>query len=480
MKSKTYEDLINLVKVYNPDEVSKVAKAYEVASKIHQGQYRQSGEEYIIHPVNVAYILAQMHADGDTLCAGLLHDVIEDGDITKEEIAELFNPTVAQLVDGVTKLSVMSNASKHKLNCASTRKIITSMMEDVRVIIIKLADRLHNMRTLEFKKPEKQKENAYETLDIFVPFAYYIGAYEIKSELEDLSFRYINPSEYQKTEIIRNDVKLECSNMIEEMISKINYLLNHKNIAHQIYPRIKNVFGVYKKLQAGKSLPDIKDLIALKILVKEVDECYVALGILNSAYHPLEGSIKDYICNPKTNLYQSLHTTMIGPEGKYVHGQIRTCDMDRVAAYGLSASWDIEKGGARDKMQEKLKNELQFYRSLKQINAAFTDDEEFMLQIKNELFGNKVYVYTDDGEVIELPVDATPVDFAYQIHSDIGNHLVGAMVNGQTVPLDTKLHNKDRIYVVCDENASPSYDWQDFVVTTRAKKKMREYLRKNV
>ena len=480
MSSKSFGDLIDLVKRYNPDEVERVIKAYEFAKTVHEGQYRQSGEEYIVHPVNVSYILAQMHADGDTLCAGLLHDVIEDSNVTKEEISDLFNPSVASLVDGVTKLAKMSNASKHKLNCANTRKIITGIMDDVRIIIIKLADRLHNMRTLEYKKEVKQKENAIETLDIFVPLAYYIGAYRIKNELEDLSFKYINPSEYEKISDVKMKVEIESEFVIREMLEKINFLLERKEIPNEIKVRTKNVFGIYKKMQAGKDLLDIHDLIALKIMVNKVDECYLTLGTLHSAYHPVDEKFKDYICNPKTNMYQSLHTTVMGPEGRMVQGQIRTFDMDKVASFGLSAYWDINKGDARDVMQQDLKEKFQFYRSLKQIAAGYDDDEDFVLQVKSELFGDKIYVYTTEGEVIELPVGATPVDFAYQIHSNIGNHLVGANVNGEEVPLDFVLNTKDRVQVFQNENARPSEEWENFVVTTRARRKMREFNRKNV
>lgn len=475
MTNRTFEDLIKLVSLYNPSEVERVTKAYNLAKSQHAGQYRQSGEEYIVHPVNVAYILAEMHADGDTLCAGLLHDVIEDGDITKEEIAKEFNPTVANLVNGVTKLAKMNYASKHKLNCANTRKIITGIMDDVRIIFVKLADRLHNMRTLGFKSPQKQKENAIETLDVFVPLAHYIGAYQIKNELENLSLQYINPDKYLEIAELKMFVEKESEEAIQEMLCKIQWLLQREDIPYDIKVRTKSIFGLYKKMQEGKELRDIHDLIAIKIMVEQVNQCYQALGVVHSAYRPLEGEIRDFICNPKTNRYQSLHTTLIGPGGRLVQSQIRTHEMEQVAMHGLSAFWDLNCDEVRNHMQTELKEKFQFYRSLRQIDAAFTDDEEFLLQVKTELFGDRIYVYTTEGDIIELPIGATPIDFAYQIHSDVGNHMVGASVNDQVVPLDYILSNRDRVKIFQSEFASPQKEWEDVVVTTRALRKMREF-----
>jgi len=477
--SKTFEDLITLVKIYNPDEVERVTKAYKIAKVQHEGQYRQSGEEYIIHPVNVTYILAQMHADGDTLCAGLLHDAIEDGNLSKEDIAKEFNEDVANLVDGVTKLSKMNYISKHKLNCANTRKLITGMMGDVRVIIIKLADRLHNMRTLGFKSDKKQKENAMETLEVFVPLANYIGALDIKTELENLSLMYINPDKYLEISDLKSSIEIESYSLIQEMLGKISYLLNSEDIPYELKVRTKSIFSLYKKLETGKRVKDIHDLLAIKVLVEKVKECYQTLGVLHSAYHPADGEFQDFICNPKTNMYQALHTTLIGPEGRLIQGQISTYDMDKVSRYGLSTYWDIHNGDARNVMQKKLKEQLQFYRSLRQIDAAFTDDEEFVLQVKSELFGDKIYVYTVEGDIIELPKGATPIDFAYQIHSDVGNHMIGATVNDQIVPLNYQLKNKDRVKVFQSEFASPQEIWEEYAVTTRARRKMREYYKRN-
>ncbi|MBQ6841043.1 MAG: bifunctional (p)ppGpp synthetase/guanosine-3',5'-bis(diphosphate) 3'-pyrophosphohydrolase [Bacilli bacterium] len=479
MNNITFEDLISLVKAYNPDEVQRVTEAYEFASQAHKGQYRQSGEEYIIHPLNVCYILAQMHADGDTLCAGLLHDVIEDTNVTKEELAAYFNPEVSKLVEGVTKLAKMTNVSKHKLNCTNTRKIITGMMDDVRIVIIKLADRLHNMRTLGYKSSEKQKEIAVETLEVFVPLAYYIGAYRIKNELEDLSLRYINPEEYRRLGELRLSIEEESKELLSELLAKMKILLEQKGIPNEIKYRVKSIFGIYKKNQQGKEIKDIHDLLSLKILVNEVDDCYRTLGAVHQIGKPVVGKFSDYISNPKTNMYQSLHTTIMVPEGGKVQTQIKTFEMDAIAQNGLCHYWDLNAGEARIVMQKHLKEKLQFYRSLKQIDKAFVDDEEFVLQIKSELFADKIYVYTAEGEVIEMPVGATPVDFAYQIHSDVGNHLAKAIVNGSEVPLDYELSNRDRIIVFQDLSVRPQEEWEHFAVTTRARRKMREYNRRN-
>lgn len=313
MKNISIENLIEIIKNYNPEEVDIVRKTYEFANELHKGQKRQSGDDYITHPLNVAYILAEMHADRDTVCAGLLHDTLEDTHITKEEIKELFNPTIAQLVDGVTKLAKMNFSSKEEQNLANTRKIITGITEDVRIIIIKLADRLHNMRTLEFKSPFKQKENALETMEIFVPLAYYIGAYRIKSELEDLSLRYLKPDIYKRIEETKLNIEQSSKKCLQEMLYKIKRILEDRNIPNEIKVRTKNIYGIYKRRQEGHNISDIHDLLALKIMVDEIDNCYLALGMIHSIYHPINDKFKDYICNPKTNMYRSLHTTVFGP-----------------------------------------------------------------------------------------------------------------------------------------------------------------------
>ena len=479
MNNITLQDLLEKLKEYNPDEIEIVKKAYNYADNLHSGQMRQSGEPYISHPLNVAYILAEMHADRDTICAGLLHDTLEDTNITKEDISHDFNQNIANLVDGVTKLSKMNFSSKQDQNYANTRKIITGITEDVRIIIIKLADRLHNMRTLQFKSEFKQKENALETMEIFVPLAYYIGAYRIKSELEDLALQYLKPDMYKK--ITERKMRLEESSdeCLKEMLYKIEALLNAKNIPNEIKIRTKNIYGIYKRLNEGHKLSDIHDLLALKIMVDEVANCYYTLGMIHKEYHPINDKFKDYICNPKTNMYQSLHTTVFGPDDRLVQTQIRTFDMDKVASFGLTAYWDEQKGKARNVMQEDLKQKFQFFKSLTEINSMFGDNQQFVNQVKTELFADRVYVYTTKGDIIELPKGATPIDFAYKIHTDIGNTMVGVFVNDEFVPIDYVLKNKDRVRIVTDDlSFGPREDWIDKAQTSLAKRKIRDFNKK--
>lgn len=479
MNNLTINDLLAKIAEYNNEEVEIIRKAYSYAEELHKGQKRQSGEDYITHPLNVAYILADMHADRDTVCAGLLHDTLEDTSITKEDIASIFNKNIANLVDGVTKISKMNFSSKQDQNLANTRKIITSITEDVRIIIIKLADRLHNMRTLSFKSEFKQKENALETMEIFVPLAYYIGAYRIKSELEDLSLRYLKPDMYKKIE--ERKIKLEETSdaSLKEMLYKIQTLLNDNNIPNEIKVRTKNIYGIYKRLNEGHKLSDIHDLLALKIMVENIANCYYTLGMIHKEYHPINDKFKDYICNPKTNMYQSLHTTVFGPDDRLVQTQIRTFDMDKVASFGLTAYWDEQKGKARDVMQDDLKQKFQFFKSLTEINSMFGDNQQFVNQVKTELFADRVYVYTTKGDIIELPKGSTPIDFAYKIHTDIGNTMVGVFVNDEYVPIYYMLQNKDRVRIITDDlSYGPREDWIDKAQTSLAKRKIKEFNRK--
>ena len=479
MNSITINDLLINLSEYNPDAISDVKKAYDYASYLHNGQVRQSGDPYISHPLNVAYILSEMHADSDTVCAGLLHDTLEDTNIKKEDIAHDFNQNVANLVDGVTKLAKMNFSSKQDQNYANTRKIITGITDDVRIIIIKLADRLHNMRTLEFKSEFKQKENSLETMEIFAPLAYYIGAYRIKSELEDLSLKYLKPDVYKR--IGEKKIKLEeaSGDILKEMLYKIETLLNDRNIPNEIKVRTKNIYGIYKRLSEGHKLSDIHDLLALKIMVDEIENCYIGLYLVHSKYKPINDKFKDYICNPKTNMYRSLHTTVFGPEDRLVQTQIRTFDMDKIASFGLTAYWDIEKGKARDVMQDDLKQKYQFFKSLIEINSIFGDNQQFVYQVKNELFANKIYVYTTKGDIIELPIGSTIIDYAYKLDTDIGNTMVGAFVNDEYVPVDYVLHNKDRVRIVTNElSYGPREEWLDIAKTSLAKSKIKEFNRK--
>ncbi len=479
MKEITLKDLLDNIRLYNEKDVDIVEKTYHYAELLHEGQYRQSGEPYISHPLNVAYILSEMHADTDTICAGLLHDTLEDTEITKEVIADDFNREVANLVDGVTKISKLNFSTKNDQNMANTRKIITSLTSDVRIIIIKLADRLHNMRTLEFKSEFKQKENAMETMDIFVPLAYYLGAYRIRLELEDLSLQYLYPDKYKKIEDIKFKIEEDSKACLDEMLTTINNILTSKNISHEIKVRMKNIYGIYKRLNEGNKISDIHDLLSLKIMVNDIATCYQTLGLVHQEYHPVDDMFKDYICNPKTNMYRSLYTTVFGPEDRLVQTQIRTFDMDKVASFGLSAYWDIQKGNARDIMQEELKNKYQFFKSLVEINKVFADNQEFVNQVKTELFSDKIYVYTTKGDVVELPKGATAIDFAYKIHSDIGNTMVSAIVNDKMVDPDYILNNKDRVRIITDiMSYGPREEWIDKVQTTKAKRKIKEFNKK--
>lgn len=476
MNNLTINDLLDQIALYNNEEIEIIKKAYSYAEELHKGQKRQSGEDYITHPLNVAYILADMHADRDTVCAGLLHDTLEDTSISKEDIASIFNKDIANLVDGVTKISKMNFSSKQDQNLANTRKIITSITEDVRIIIIKLADRLHNMRTLGFKSEFKQKENAMETMDIFVPLAYYIGAYRIKSELEDLSLQYLYPDKYKRIEDIKLRIEDDSKHCLEEMLQTINGILNDKDIPHEIKVRTKNIYGIYKRMEQGHKLSDIHDLLSLKIMVDTTLNCYQTLGLIHSQYHPINDKFKDYIYNPKTNMYRSLHTTVFGEDDRLVQTQIRTFDMDKVASFGLTAYWDINKGEARNVMQKDLKDKYQFFKSLVEINSVFADNREFVSQVKRELFTDKVYVYTPKGEIVELPKGSTAIDFAYKIHSNIGNTMVSAIVNEKLVEADYVLHNKDRVRIITDIlSYGPREEWLDKVRTTKAKRKIREF-----
>lgn len=461
---------------YSQLEREEISKAYQYASSLHEGQYRQSGEAYISHPLNVAYILADMHADKDTICAGLLHDTLEDTKITKEDIISDFNEDIANLVDGVTKLSKMNFSSKKEQNLANTRKIITGLTEDVRIIIIKLADRLHNMRTLQYKSEFKQKENALETMEIFVPLAYYIGAYRIKSELEDLSLRYLKPEMYKRIEEKKIKIEEDSNACLQEMLLKIESILAKKEIPNEIKIRTKNIYGIYKRLSQGHKLSDIHDLFALKIMVDEVENCYRTLGLVHQEYHPINDKFKDYICNPKTNMYKSLHTTVFGLEDRLVQTQIRTFNMDKIASFGLTAYWELEQKNARRIMQNDLKDKYQFFKSLVEINTMFGDNQEFVRQVKMELFSDRIYVYTPKGEIIELPKGATPIDFAYKVHPNLGNTMVGAFVNEEYVPIDCPLSNKDRVKIITDElSFGPREDWIKKAQTTYARRIIKEF-----
>lgn len=470
MGNISYKELIDKIKEYNPEEVGIITKAYLYAENLHEGQFRQSGEPYITHPLNVAYILAEMHADKDTLCAALLHDVIEDTTATKEEVEKEFNKEIAKLVDGVTKLAKMDFGTKEEHNLANTRKIITSITNDVRIIIIKLADRLHNMRTLEYKTPVKQKEISLETMELFVPIAYYIGAYRIKEELEDLAFSYLKPEEFKRMQERKYSLELNNSAALQEMFYKIKSILNSENLTNEVKLRTKNIYGIYKRLKEFNDVAKIHDLFMLKIIVEEVEDCYKLLYHVHSEYKPLN-DMKDYICNPKINMYQSLQSTVFGPNGRLVQAQLRTFDMDRTASFGLTAHWDTHKGDARDKMQQELREKYQFLTTLAEIDTMFLDNQEFVDRVKLELLGEKINVYSPKGDKIELPLGATPIDFAYKYNPAMGNKMIKVLVNDVEVPLDYQLNMHDRVKIIIDENHHcPNENLVQVALTTHARK----------
>ena len=420
-----------------------------------------------------------MKADADTICAALLHDTIEDTKMTKERIEQDFNPTIATLVDGVTKISKMNFSSKEEQVATNTRKIITSLDEDVRIVIIKLADRLHNMRTLQFKSEFKQKENAVETMEIFVPLAYYLGAYQIKSELEDLSLYYLKPDVYKNIESTLEEIKSDAEGVIKKMLEDIGNILADNNIPFEHKERVKSIYGLYKQMSKGKKIMDVHDLLAIKIIVDDIKDCYLALGLIHSEYPPINSRFKDYIASPKTNKYQSLHTTVFGLDDYLVQMQIRTYAMDKIDNYGLLAYWDLHRNDADATMQKDLKEHFQFFKPISELNTITTDNSEFVNMVKRELFNQSIYVYTTRGDIIELPNGSTPIDFAYKIHTDVGNTMIGAIVNEEPVTLDYKLQNKDRVKIMTDPRAfGPRLDWQEKAKTTRAKRLIREFNRK--
>ncbi len=489
MESIDYEKFLSLVEDYNPLNVEKIKKAYEMADYYHKGQYRQSGEPYIIHPLNVAYSLAEMYADSDTVCAGLLHDTLEDTKMTKAEIEEEFNKDVASLVDGVTNISRMNFSSQEEENLANTRKIINGLTEDVRIIIIKLADRLHNMRTLQYKSEFKQKENSLETLEIFTPLANHIGAYRIQNELEDLSLSYLKPDAYKRLEHYKEYTKAQNEKYIEKTLLSIKNILDDKNIPNEIKIRTKNIYSIYKRIHKEgyklksihEQFQNIHDLFALKIMVDTIPNCYQTLGIVHSKYHPMNDKFKDFIYNPKTNLYRSLHTTVFGENERLVQAQIRTFEMDRIASFGLPAYWAIDKGEARVTMQQELKSKKALYNSLQEIDNVFLDNQSFVERVKTEIFSNRIYVYTPTGEIIELPVGSTPIDFAYSISDEVGNNYLTALVNDESQNIDYQLKNNDRVKIITSKNSlGPQNDWVSKAKTTNAKTKILEFRKKHM
>ena len=477
MEKLTLNDLLAKVAEYNIENLEIVKKAYYYAEELHRGQKRQSGEDYIVHPLNVAYILAEMYADKDTICAALLHDTLEDTEITKEQIAKDFNETVSYLVDGVTKISRMNFSTKEEQNMANTRKIITSMRNDIRIIIIKLADRLHNMRTLQYKSEDKQKENSQETLLLYVRLADRIGLHVLKRELEDLSLQYINNDEYNRIKEMRLKVAEDSKECIQEMLGTINDLLNNQNIPHEEMVRIKNIYGIYKKIQRVYRLTEIHDLLSLKVIVDNINDCYPTLRWIHWKYKPINRKFKDYISVCKPNGYQSLHTTIFGEDGRLVQTQIRTPQMNQVASYGLAANWGDYPENANLVMQQEWKTNDPFYDSLVEIDSQYANDKEFVDQVYRELLGDRISVYTQTGK-LELPKGATPIDVAYNIHTEVGNNMVGAIINGKEAEIGKQLKQNDNVRIITDDTSiGPNASWLTQTATTKAKRKIKEAIR---
>ena len=478
-KDLTIEKLMDKIKTYITDEkeLSVIDKAYKYAYEKHFGQKRLTGEEYIIHPLNVTYILTRISADYETLSAALLHDVVEDCGVSVNEIEENFGHNIAILVDGVTKINKLNLSGTTEALINNQRKILVGLSEDVRVIIIKLADRLNNMQTLFVHSEKKQKETARETLDILTPIADRLGINSIKQDLEELCLRYLKPGEYYDIVEKLNATKAERDNSVAKMIENVSDLLNKHDIKHEIFGRSKSIYSIYKKLEKGKRFSEIYDLLALRILVDTEQDCYQALGIIHSKFRPKPKRFKDYIAMPKTNMYQSLHTTVFGVDGQLYEIQIRTYEMDRVAEYGIASHWSYkEKGSVKAVMQNEMEQKLQFFRAIMDLKKEQENPEDFVNTVKEEVFHNTIYVFTPLGDVIELPNGSTPVDFAYKVHTNVGDKTVGAIVNSNMVPLDYKLKSDDIVKIITNNNsAGPSREWLNFVQTTHAKNKIKAF-----
>ena len=472
------ERLMELIdKNCNNVDKDMVKKAYYFADKAHKRQKRESGEPYIVHPVEVACILAEMGLDTGTIVAGLLHDVIEDTNFSHEDVSREFSPEVANLVEGVTKLGKIEYKTKEEQQADNVRKMLLAMADDIRVILIKLADRLHNMRTLKYLPVEKQREKAKETFDIYAPLAHRLGMSKIKWELEDLAFRYINQNEYYF--IVRKiaEKRVEREKYIQQIIKQLKENLKKSGIDAEIEGRPKHFYSIYRKMvKKNKTIDQIFDLTAVRIIVDTVKDCYASLGIVHTIYKPIPGRFKDYIAMPKPNMYQSLHTTVIGPQGKPFEIQIRTFEMHKTAEYGIAAHWKYKEGV---ETEDDIDKKLTWLREMLEWQKETSDAEEFMERFKIDLFSDEVFVFTPKGKVINLPYDATPIDFAYKIHTDIGNSCVGAKVNGKMVPLDYHLKTGEIVEVLVSSSPKgPSIDWLNVVKSNQAKSKIRSWFKK--
>ena len=476
-----YNQLIDTIRKYHPSsDISMIERAYKIADEAHKDQKRKSGEPYIIHPLCVAIILAELELDKETIVAGILHDVVEDTVMTIEEITKEFSAEIALLVDGVTKLTQLDlSQDKIEIQAENLRKMFLAMAKDIRVILIKLADRLHNIRTMQYQTPAKQIEKSRETMDIYAPLAHRLGISKIKIELDDLSMQYLYPDVYKslKEEITTRLAASE--DFITQMVDEVRGYMANSDIKAEVDGRVKHVFSIYKKMiTQNKTLDQIYDIHAIRIKVDTVRDCYAALGIIHEKYKPIPGRFKDYIAMPKQNMYQSLHTTLIGQGGRPFEIQIRTYEMHRTAEYGIAAHWKYKEGGPNAKDNEEQK--LSWLRQILEWQTDTTDNKEFMSFVKTDLdlFSDQVYCFTPAGDVKALPTGSTPIDFAYCIHTAVGNKMIGARVNGRQVPIETELHNGDRVEIITSQNCKgPSRDWLKVVKSTQAKTKINQWFR---
>lgn len=484
-----YQDLIARVQKYHPsDDISMIAKAYQVASEAHKNQLRKSGEPYIIHPLNVAIILADLELDKETIVAGILHDVVEDTIMTEADLIREFGEDVAQLVDGVTKLEKIplsgardQSDAKLEMQAENLRKMFLAMAKDIRVIMIKLADRLHNMRTLKYQKPESQQRIARETLEIYSPIAQRLGISKIKVELDDLSLKYLEPDVYYDLVdkiAVRKSVR---EKYIQGIVDEVSEHIRNAGIKAKVDGRVKHFFSIYKKMKnQNKTLDQIYDLFAVRIIVDSVKDCYAALGVIHEMYKPIPGRFKDYIAMPKANMYQSLHTTLIGSSGQPFEIQIRTFEMHKAAEYGIAAHWKYKEASDGKKVEAQEEEKLVWLRQILEWQRDMSDNKEFMNLLKSDLdlFSDSVYCFTPTGEVKNLPAGSTPIDFAYSIHSAVGNRMVGARVNGKLVTIDYEIKNGDRIEIITSQNSKgPSRDWLNVVKSTQAKNKINQWFK---